>query len=367
MQKRNDHEHKVLSPGNTPGDWATYARWENSLESLRSKRCRRLKIRHLNSGHAGQTRVLSIYERAVNRHPSSSELWREYLTYTARVKATKRFRKTMTSALRMMPHDAGLWIMAGRRSAKNGDMAASRSYFMRGCRFCTKDGTLWIEYARCEMEWLAKVDQRKKKGNGKTGDDPLRPDRPEGDEDELRIEDSDDDDEDEDNEGTLLPQPSKAQDKVIDKQSAKQLQNNPAMDGAIPMAIFDIASKQAFFGPASAEQFFVTVATFRDVSAQPRISQHILDAMDRVYPNSPATCNCHVRRPIIGLDANSADFPRGLREALPLLNKYLETTTDRTELAKKTAAWIDAYLAVESLDEGIRQVLVHTRGKLGLE
>ncbi|KAF4126181.1 U3 small nucleolar RNA-associated protein 6 [Geosmithia morbida] len=367
VQKRNSHEHKVLSPGNKPADWSAYAKWENSLEALRTKRCKRLKIRHLDSGHAGQGRVLSIYERSVNRHPSSSALWREYLSYTASIKASKRFRRTMTSALRMMPHDSGLWIMAGRRAAHNGDMAAARGFFMRGCRFCTKDGTLWIEYARCEMEWLAKVDQRKKKGTKAVADDPLRAERTIDDGNELRIEDSDEDGDDDEGEGYMLPQPSKTQEKVIDKQTAKQLRNNPAMDGAIPMAIYDVASKQAFFRPASAEQFFFVVATFSNVASQPRISQHILDAMDSTYPNDPATCNVHVRRPIIGVDPSSADFPRGLREALPLLNGYLETTTDRQELAKKTAAWIDEYLAVEGLDEGIRKVLEHTRGKLGLE
>ena len=259
----------------------------------------------------------------------------------------------------MMPHDTQLWVMAGRRSARSGDMAAARGFFMRGCRFCTQDGTLWIEYARCEMEWLKKVDQRK----SKPGADPLRPDRPEGD-DEIRIHDSDEE-EDGDEEGdTLLPEPSKDEAKVIDKKAANQLQNNPAMDGAIPMAIFDIARKQRFFNADSAEQFFVMFASFKDVSVQPKISRHVLDAMDQVYPNHPATCNVHIRQPILGVSPKTADFPRGLREVIPRLSKYLEITTDRAELERKTARWIDEYLTVEDLDEGIRRVLEHTKGKL---
>ncbi|KFH48207.1 U3 small nucleolar RNA-associated protein-like protein [Hapsidospora chrysogenum ATCC 11550] len=359
VQKRNTHEHRVLSPGNKPSDWSAYAQWEQSLETLRRKRCNRLRIRHLNSAHAGQGRVLSIYDRAVNRHPNSATLWREYLSYTANIKAAKRFRRTMTDALRMMPHDTQLWVMAGRRSARSGDMAAARGFFMRGCRFCTQDGTLWIEYARCEMEWLKKVDQRK----SKPGADPLRPDRPQGD-DEIRIHDSDEE-EDGDEEGdVLLPEPSKDEAKVIDKKAAKQLQNNPAMDGAIPMAIFDIARKQRFFNADSAEQFFVMFASFKDVSVQPQISRHVLDAMDQVYPNHPATCNVHIRQPILGVSPKTADFPRGLREVIPRLSKYLEVTTDRAELERKTARWIDEYLTVEDLDGGIRKVLEHTKGKL---
>lgn len=255
VQKRNDHEHKVLSPGVTPTEWSTYAKWEQSLEALRAKRCLRLKIRHLNSAHAGQGRVLSIYERSVTRHPGSSFLWREYLTYAAAVKASKRWRRIMTNALRMMPNDAGLWVMAGRKAARNGDMAAARGFFMRGCRFCTRDAALWVEYARCEMEWLERVERRKKAGG-----DALRPDKT-NEEDEIRLVASDDDEEDED--GTLLPEPTTVQAKIIDKKATQELTSNPAMDGAIPMAVFDISRKQPFFKPSVAEQFFDMFAAFR--------------------------------------------------------------------------------------------------------
>ncbi|KAH7156899.1 U3 small nucleolar RNA-associated protein 6-domain-containing protein [Dactylonectria macrodidyma] len=358
VQKRNDFEHKVLSPGNKAHDWSSYAQWEESLESLRSKRCKRLKIRHLNSAHAGQGRTLAIFERGVSRHQGSGELWREYLAYAARVKAAKRWRRTMTNALRMMPTDPELWVMAGRRSAQNGDMAAARGFFMRGCRFCTTDHRLWLEYARSEMEWLEKVDKRKET---KKGGDALRPDRVD-DDDELRIVDSDDEDED----GTMLPEPSDTQAKIIDKKSAQQLESNPAMDGAIPMAIFDISKKQGFFNAEVAETFFDMFASFTSVSVQPRISQHVLDTLDQEYPNHPSTCNIHIRQPIIGVSPVTADFPKNLREVLTRLSKYLEATTDRAELQKKTAAWIDGYLALKNLDEGIQAVLKHTKNKVAV-
>ncbi|KAG6190221.1 hypothetical protein E4U36_003310 [Claviceps purpurea] len=361
VQKRNEHEHRVLCPGNSPSEWSAYAKWEQSLEALRSKRCKRLKIQHLNSAHAGQARVMSIYDRSVNKHPGSSELWREYLNYTASVKAAKRWRKTMTGALRMMPHDADLWIMAGRRSARNGDMASARGFFMRGCRFCNKDCRLWVEYAKSEMEWLVKVDKRKEV----KGVDALRPDRVE-DDDELRIVGSDDDDEEEDVDGSSLPEPSKVQAKVIDKRAAEQLKSNPAMDGAIPMAIFDISRKQAFFTPEVAETFFFLFTSFKTLSVEPKISQHVLDVLNEQFPEHPATCNCFIRQPILGVNPSTADFPRGLREVLVRLGDKLDTTTDKVTLGKKTAAWIDGYLALGDLDEGIREVLKHIKGKLEL-
>ncbi|KAF4508505.1 hypothetical protein G6O67_004871 [Ophiocordyceps sinensis] len=358
VQKRNDFEHRVLSPGNKPSEWSAFAKWEQSLEKLRSKRCRRLKIQHLNSAHTGQGRVMSIYERSVNRHPASGDLWREYLNYTASVKAAKRWRKTMTSALRMTPTDPELWVMAGRRSARNGDMAAARSFFMRGCRFCAKDCWLWVEYARCEMEWLAKMDKRK----GKPESDPPRPDKVE-DKDQLRLEDSDEESDDGEG-GRGLPEPSTAQADVIDKQACRQLESNPAMDGAIPIAVFDISRKQAFFKPEVAESFFIMLGSFRQVSVQPRISQHVLDTMDEQYPNHPSSCSCHIRQPILGLSPFTAEFPRNLRDVLARLGESLGSTTDRAALEQKTVAWIDEYLAMDGLDEGIRKVLEHTRAKV---
>lgn len=229
---------------------------------------------------------------------------------------------------------------------------------MRGCRFCTKDGTLWVEYARCEMEWLEKVDKRK--AVAKAGDDVLRPDKTNGDNDELVIVDSDDEDDD----GLLLPEPSKVQNKIIDKQAALQLASNPAMDGAIPMAIFDISRKQPFFSAESAEQFYIMVASFRGLSVQPRIVQHILTTLDTEYPNHPSTASCHIREPILGLSPATAEFPRGLREVLARLGRYLESFEDREGLVGKTVGWIDGLLRVEGLDEGIRKVLEHTKVKL---
>ncbi|QLI67615.1 U3 small nucleolar RNA-associated protein 6 [Metarhizium brunneum] len=360
VQKRNEHEHRVLSPGNAPSEWSAYVKWEQSLESLRSKRCRRLKIHHLNSAHAGQGRVLSIYERGVNRHPGSRKLWKGYLSYAASIKAAKRWRKTMAKALRMMPTDAEFWVIAGRRSARNGDMAAARGFFMRGCRFCTQDCKLWLEYARSEMEWLVKVDQRKSE---KKGVDALRPDRVD-DDDELCIADSEDEDEAED--GNMLPEPSRAQAKVIDKQASEQLKSNPAMDGAIPMAIYDISRKQAFFTPEVAESFFTMFASFKALSVEPKISQHVLDSLSEAYPNHPSTCNCYIRQPILGVQTNTAEFPRGLRDVLARLGEKLDVTTDKLELSRKTTAWIDGYLARGGLDDDIRQVLEYTKEKLEL-
>ncbi|RYP15259.1 hypothetical protein DL765_005834 [Monosporascus sp. GIB2] len=359
VRKRTDFEHLVLSPGNRPTDWLNYARWEKSLESLRAKRCRRLQIR-TSSAHAGQGRVFAILERAVGRHQGSVELWKEYLAYARDMKATKRYRKVMTRALRLHPAKPELWVLAGRRSAASGDMPTARSFFMRGVRFCTRDLTVWLEYARCEMEWLERMEARKgKKGGTETTIRELA----EHSDDEIRFdEDGSDNDDDVDENGRLvLPDPEKAaKKKVFDDATAQKLEKNPALDGAIPLAIFDISKKQSFFNATVAEQYFDMFARFKKVSSQTRILQHVLDTMQEVYPNDPSTCYCYIQQPLVGVGINTPAYPKALREALARLKSTLATTTSQPKLAEKVASWIEPVLASGDLDAGIRTVLEHT-------
>ncbi|KAM0634940.1 hypothetical protein ACHAPW_002243 [Verticillium nonalfalfae] len=362
VQRRSDFEHRALAPGVQPTDFTNYVAWEISLDALRVKRCERLKIRHVASQHATQARVLAIYERAVTKRPASKELWLDYLTYTERIRATKRWRRTMTRALRLMPRDAELWVLAGRRAAKNGDMGTARGYFMRGCRFCTVDGGLWIEYARCEMEWLAKMERNRKdsKKGGRVG--PLAGEQvAEGDAIMFNVGDDDLNDEDE---GTaIMPEPE-AEEPVFDEKTASTLERNPAMDGAIPMAIFNIARKQPFFNDATAELFFDLFAVFTKVSAQSVLIQHVLAAMQEDHQTAASTWGCYTRFPLVGINPYTADFPRGLREALSRLKVGLEATSESTMLKTKTIAWIEPILGLENLDAGIRVVLEHTKAKL---
>ncbi|KAI0379492.1 U3 small nucleolar RNA-associated protein 6-domain-containing protein [Hypomontagnella monticulosa] len=357
VRKRTDFEHLVLSPGSKPTDWLNYVAWEKSLESLRAKRCRRLQVR-TSSKHTGQGRVFGILERAVNKHPGSLELWKEYLAYARDMKATKRYRKIMSRALRMHPAKPELWVMAGRRSASNGDMQAARGFFMRGSRFCTRDATVWLEYARCEMEWLKRMDS--KKGN-KGGAEKALQEQAEHSDDEIRLgeEDSEDDEVDE-NGRLILPDPDNAPKKVFDEDTTKKLEGNPALDGAIPLAIFDISKKQPFFSATVAEQFFDIFASFKDVSAQIRIVQHVLDSMTELYLNDPATCFCQIRQPLINVEINTPSYPKALREALAQLKSSLSTTTNKIQLAEKVRLWIEPVLASEDLDPGVRTVLEYT-------
>ncbi|KAK4034251.1 U3 small nucleolar RNA-associated protein 6-domain-containing protein [Parachaetomium inaequale] len=374
VTKRSDYEHLILAPGTKPTDFLSYIAWERSLDRLRAKRCRRLAInRSASSSHASHARTFGIFERAVLKHPGCVPLWRAYLDFAAQeAKATKRWRKICTRALRLHPTDAGLWALAGRRAAQAGDMERARAHFLRGCRFCTGEAALWVEYARCEMEWLARVEAKKGGKGVRKGVNAMEAIRAteavqEGD---VMLFDEDDEDGSDEEGGLVLPDPDaqgqgkKAQPAVFDEEATRKMEQSPALSGAIPMAIFDIAKKQPFFGPAAAETFFDVFAGFGNVPSQERIVQHVLSAMEESFPNHACTCSCQIRQPLIGVDVLTAAFPKALRESLARLKGGMETTQDKKALAGKMVVWIDTILETEGLDEAIKTVLEHTKRSL---
>jgi U3 small nucleolar RNA-associated protein 6 len=356
VRKRTDFEHLVLSAGSKPSDWLAYYKWERGLESLRAKRCKRLGIK-ASSAHVGQGRAFGILERAANKHPGSLEIWKEYLRYASDVKATKRWRKTMSRALRLHPAKSELWVMAGRRSAANADMQGARGFFMRGARFCTKDSVVWIEYARCEMEWLERMEARKAKKGGVA---KAIQEQADYNDDQIRFDETDSDEDVDEDGRMILPNAGPKTKNVFNDTAVEKLEKNPALDGAIPMAIFDISKKQPFFSANVAAQFFDLFAAFPNVSSQMRLAQHVLDTMNQEFPNSPVTNDCDVRQALINVNVQSAAYPNALREALGRLRTVLDTTTDKIQLAQRTMAWIEPVLSLDDLDAGIRTVLEHS-------
>ncbi|KAL5627780.1 hypothetical protein BROUX41_002528 [Berkeleyomyces rouxiae] len=354
VQKRSDFEHRVLAPGNTPDDYLEYANWEKTLDSLRLKRCQRLKIRNLSSAHTAQVKLLSIYDRGVGRHPGHRPLWLAYLDYTASIKATKRWRLTVTRALRMRPMDAGLWVMAANKMASHGDMASARRFYMRACRFCVHDGIVWAEYARCEMVWLAKLALKNKDKEGAKALDAVKPHQVDDDD---RISLAGNEDESDSDEDEIVRADSSGKATAVFSVEDKQGLSNPALDGALPLAIFKIASGQKFWNADAAELFFNVFTSFRGLVVHERLVQVVVDTLEESFPQSPVTLLCKVRRPVTGISPLTAEFPRALREVVPLFKEAVETASDKVAFGEKAVQWLDSLLATEGLDGDISKVL----------
>jgi U3 small nucleolar RNA-associated protein 6 len=294
-----------------------------------------------------------------------------FLEYARSVKATRKFQTVLTTVLRLHPTNAELWLYAAKWALEvEADMNSARSYMQRGTRFCNASKGLWIEYAKLEMIHLAKISMRRRilGLEGKNAAEDAQKLEKVGDKDEDAQEDpgfatSQD--------MNLIPdfkaqtiQPSMMHTVNVDAEAVKDLMKTPALNGAIPLAIFDAAKQLPFYTPLAAEEFFNMFATFTQVACQPMALQHVVDSMIEAFPTDASTYSCFVRQPIIGINPMTPGFPAALASSLERLKTSKEKTSDKDQLSKKVAAWIKPLLALEGLDSDIRKVLSYTLRKL---
>lgn len=291
-------------------------------------------------------------------------LWMSYLQFAREAKALKKFKTVLTAAIRLHPTKTELWLYAAKWTLEEeSDMNGARSYMQRGTRFCTRSKELWIEYAKLEMIYLAKIGMRRKiLGLDRTAKPTVG-----------AITDVEQEDTDFTSGADLIAIPDTANDMLqptsmlavkVDEEAVQDPMTTPALMGAIPIAIFNEARKQPFYCAAVAEEFFNMFATFTGVHCQARVVQHVVDTMTESFPTDPATCNCLVRQPMVNVEPLSVEFPPALGSALEALNILMETTSDKASLSKKTTLWIEPILALEGLDSGIKTVLRQTIRKL---
>lgn len=287
-----------------------------------------------------------------------------YLEFARQEKAAKKFKTVLTSAIRLHPTKSELWLYAARWTLEaEADMNGARSYMQRGTRFCTQSRDLWIEYAKLEMIYLAKIAVRRRI----LGLDVV--------ESVEALEDTEKGMDDREFSSTAdviaIPdfktntlRPSMIEGVKVDSEAAKDPMTTPALNGAIPLAIFDAARKQPFFCPAAAEDFFDMFAAFTQVRCLPKVLQHVLDSMMETYPRDSCTCSCYIRQPVLGIEPTSPEFPLLIGSSLDRLKETMANVKDKVELSKKMKAWFERILSLEELDPGIQIVIRHTIRRL---
>ncbi|KJX92082.1 U3 small nucleolar RNA-associated protein 6 [Zymoseptoria brevis] len=322
--KRSDFEHVLNARGSQPGDYARYATYEMNLDSLRRKRCRRLGVKA--TAFNGQRTVFFILDRATKKFPGDMGLWMQYINFCKKEKANKKLAKVFTAVLRLHPRDWSLWVLAAKHYAETqGDMGTARSYMQRGLRFCKDEKKLYLEYAKLELVYLAKLAARRKI----LGLDGSREEKEDMEEDDNMIalptitaEDID-------------PDAGKGIEE-IDEVALQRLAAAPAFSGAIPIAIFDSAMKQLKKNALpAAEDFFDLVASFNQVPAVETILQHILEHLQSTAPTAFETTICEAKHHMLNIPLQSADFPPALGKGLARLKAGVDGASER--LRPKTA------------------------------
>ncbi|SMR60697.1 unnamed protein product [Zymoseptoria tritici ST99CH_1E4] len=357
--KRSDFEHVLNARGSQPGDYARYATYEMNLDSLRKKRCRRLGVKA--TAFNGQRTVFFILDRATKKFPGDMGLWMQYINFCKKEKANKKLAKVFTAVLRLHPRDWSLWVLAAKHYAETqGDMGTARSYMQRGLRFCKDEKKLYLEYAKLEMVYLAKLAARRKI----LGLDGSREEKEDMEEDDNMIalptitaEDID-------------PDAGKGIEE-IDQAALQRLAAAPAFSGAIPIAIFDSAMKQLKNNALpAAEDFFDLVASFNQVPASAKILQHILEHLQSTAPTAIETTICEAKHHMLNIPLQSADFPPALSKGLARLKSGVDGASERQrpKYAEKAAAALLAWAETaakdltedETLDEDLVTVVEAT-------
>ncbi|KAG9671269.1 hypothetical protein KCU95_g19058, partial [Aureobasidium melanogenum] len=355
-RKRSQFEHLLNTPGAaTAADYARYALYEMNLDSLRKKRSKRMGVKA--TAFAGQKKIFFVLERGVRRFQGDMGLWMQYLEFCRKEAANKKLAKALTQCLRMHPIKWDVWTWAAKYYfEQQADMQTARSYMQRGLRFCKRERKLWLEYAKLEMLYVAKIAARRKilgldiERKEKQIDSTLDADAdmmalPDVTADEIKPEGA--------------PEPKQA----VDEEALKKLAASPALNGDIPRIIFETAMRDFNNDPFLAEQFFDVFAAFTDVPCTSRLLQHIIEYLSnqQTASNKISMHICLAKLELLDTNTQeaieSAEFPLKLAKALAMLKKGLgESPKHNADLAEKVVALLLSYSKFE-LDEDIEMVL----------
>ncbi|KAF2870984.1 hepatocellular carcinoma-associated antigen 66 [Massariosphaeria phaeospora] len=311
-RKRSDFEHIINARGSHSSDYVRYIEFEKNVDALRRKRIKRLGVKYKGSG---QRSIYFLYNRAVRKFSGDLGLWMQFIEFALKEKAFKRVNEILTSVVRLHPTKPELWIYAANYFMETqADITNARSYMQRGLRFCKNSQHLWLEYAKLETIYVAKIAGRRKilgLDIDRTKKSQVESD---GDADMIALPEITAED----------INPSLRKEDGVDEEALQNLASAPILSGAIPIAIFDSALKQFQGDAAFAEMFFNMFTEFEQVPCILTILQHVLAQIKQSFPRTVHTVACNFRMQLFAIHPSSPEFPPALRDGLDLLTSSVE-------------------------------------------
>ncbi|KAM5466128.1 U3 snoRNP protein [Microsporum ferrugineum] len=333
----------------TKAYYARYAEYEMNLDTLRKKRIKRLGVKA--PMHTGQRRVFFILDRATRKFHGDVGLWQQYIEYARKQKAYKKLAQIFTNALRLHPREVDLWIYAAQHSLQDhGDITQARGYMQRGLRFCKSSQELWLQYAKLEMIYIARISARQR---------ILGLDK--ADEEQPAVDNSKDDP---DADMMMLPRLTEEdinptlEGDVPDKASLETLNATPALSGAIPIAVFDAAMGQFENDAGLAYDFYNMLAEFEECPCLRRVLGHVVDSLITSHPTNAKAQECDIKYPVAGISPCSPEFPRAFHTSLSRLREHMRDENPiLAQLAPQVAAWLQGLMETENLDPALQKVM----------
>lgn len=332
-----------------------------NLENLRRKRVQRLGVK--TSNHTGQRRIFFILDRATKKFQGDIGLWMQYIAFARKQRSNKKVSQILTRVLRLHPTKPQIWIYAaGYALEESGDMTEARSHMQRALRFCKTEAKLWVEYAKLEMMWIAKIVGRRKIL---------------GLDEDMAEEKGEETVEGIDGDEVALPRitaddinPDRRPGEGVDVSALDKLTTSPALSGAIPIAIYDAAKMQFIDDEKLRLDFYDMVAEFPNLPCTEKVTNYVLETLPILSYESPAVLIRYIQQPVMSHIATSYGFPTGLGlcldrmkdafERLVPKSTALNTARPRGILGGYVIEWMLPYLGEINLDPDVRTVILST-------
>lgn len=276
----------------------------------------------------------------------------QYVEYARKERAGKVLAKVFSTVLKLHPGKPELWVYAARHAVEeNADVAEGRSHMQRGLRFNKGCRMLWLEYAKLELVYVAKVLARRRMLGIDGGVPVVEEERDDEDEDMIKVPDLTGED--------FNPTPQK--DHSLDTLALENIDTNPALNGAVALAIFDSAVQQFPSDIGVMQDFFALFCSFSSLGCRGRLLEHVVRHALDTAPTSPAALMLGVELPIIGVDVTDPIFPGRLATVIANMNEAVQKAAPKVELYERFAkVCVELLKGSGDIDEGVKAVVVAT-------
>ncbi|KAF9916500.1 U3 snoRNP protein [Lobosporangium transversale] len=160
IKKREKFEYALKRRISKKADYLRYIEYEMNLEALRKKRRARMvsNTKQSISDYAGQRRIYFIYKRCLTKFKGDISIWLQYINYAKKTGASRTLGKIFAQAIQLHPTNEKMWILAAAWEwEENANIVAARVLLQRALRLNTTTESLWHEYFRLELVYIAKI------------------------------------------------------------------------------------------------------------------------------------------------------------------------------------------------------------------
>ncbi|KAG0325842.1 U3 snoRNP protein [Dissophora globulifera] len=160
IKKRERFEYALKRRISKKADFLRYIEYEMNLETLRRKRRARMvtSTKQSISDYAGPRRIYFIYKRCLIKFKGDISIWLQFIEYAKKTGASRTLGKIFAQAIQLHPTNEKMWILAAAWEwEQNANIVAARVLLQRALRLNTTTESLWHEYFRLELVYIAKI------------------------------------------------------------------------------------------------------------------------------------------------------------------------------------------------------------------